>query len=68
MFLSQPLKANFAKLPTSASAALFLHLPISALQIENTRQFYYFKTSQITKWLGEEFPVIILSASSLQPP
>lgn len=60
----QPLMANFAKLPTTAPADLFLLLPNSAPQMEDSRQFYYFKTSQITQWLGEEFPVLILQASS----
>lgn len=55
------------KWPTITPAALFLFLPTLAL-IEKTKQFYYFETSQITQWLGEECPALILSASSLQSP
>lgn len=36
--------------------------------VESTRQLYYFKTGQITQWLGEEFPALILSTRSLRPP
>ena len=28
---------------------------------ENIRDFYCFKTEQITQWLGEEFPILILT-------
>jgi hypothetical protein len=66
--LPKPLTASFAKPPTTAPAVLFLLLPTLPPWMENTRQFYYFKTSQITQWLCEEFPVLILSTSSLHPP
>ena len=39
--------------------ALFLLLPTLMSQMENTRQFYYFKTSQIIQWLGEELPALM---------
>ena len=61
------LLASLAKLLTTISAALSLLLPTLAPWIENTRQFYYFKTSQMTQRLDEEFPALILSTSSLHP-
>lgn len=36
--------------------------------MENTRQFCYFRTSQITQSLAKEFPALILSTSSLLLP
>ena len=46
--------ARFAKQPTAGLVALFQLLPTLA------KEFYYFKTSQITQWLDEEFPALIV--------
>ena len=64
----QPHLDSFTKLPTTSLAAFFLLLPILASQLEDIRQFYYFKTNQITQWLGKEFSALILSVSSCQHP
>jgi hypothetical protein len=58
------LPASFAKPPTTTLAAVFLLLPALAPRMENTRQFYYFKSSQTTEWLGEESPALTLLANS----
>lgn len=66
----QPLLASYAKLPTTTLASLFL-LSIVALLMESTRQFQYFKTSQIAQLLGSyqltyfsQLPVVGTSISS----
>lgn len=43
--------SRFTKLLTTTSTALFLFLPTLAPQMKNTRQLYYFKTSQIAQVL-----------------
>lgn len=54
--------------PITPLATHFLLLPNLLHWMENTRHFYYFKTSQIAQWLGEEFPTVILATSYLVPP
>lgn len=65
----QPLTASFTKPPNTVLGVFFLLLPILAPSwMENTRQIYYFKTSQTTQCLGEEFLVLILSNISFHLP
>jgi hypothetical protein len=73
MLLYHP--AGFAKLPTppfpkTQEAAVHtllancpgipLSSPVPFNMRKKTRDFYYFKTDQITQWLSEEFPTLIL--------
>jgi hypothetical protein len=59
----EPLMASFSngQQPLWMPSSLLLSTLVP--QMENTKQFYYFKTSQITHWMGEELPALILSTS-----
>lgn len=65
--MCEPLQV-YSKLLTTAPAALFFLLSNLVLSMENSRQFYYFKSMQITQWLGEEYPALMLSTIFFQPP
>lgn len=55
-----------SKFPTTTLAVLFS--PVHLRPEDGIHQFYYFKSFQITQWLGEEYSALMLSTICFQPP